>query len=251
MKLSVITICLNDLEGLKRTVNSVVAQSFNDFEYIVIDGGSTDGTIDFLKKQETKIAKFVSEKDAGIYNAMNKGIALANGEYCLFLNSGDYLVNDDVLMSVFLQNKSEDILYGNMIIESENGSRRHGKMPKELSFVHMIGDTLWHPVSFISKSLFDKYGMYDESLKMVSDYDFFLKVICLHKVSTAYLNFPIAVFNLKGFSSLPENRRILEMERNIVQKRYFLEDQLLRAYKKIEFNNSLLGRIINKLGLRS
>jgi len=251
MKLSVITICLNDLEGLKRTVNSVVAQSFNDFEYIVIDGGSTDGTIDFLKKQETKIAKFVSEKDDGIYNAMNKGIALANGEYCLFLNSGDYLVNDDVLMSVFLQNKSEDILYGNMIIESENGSRRHGKMPKELSFVHMIGDTLWHPVSFISKSLFDKYGMYDESLKMVSDYDFFLKVICLHKVSTAYLNFPIAVFNLKGFSSLPENRRILEMERNIVQKRYFLEDQLLRAYKKIEFNNSLLGRIINKLGLRS
>jgi len=251
MKLSVITICLNDIHGLKKTVTSVIGQSFKDFEYIVIDGGSKDGSVDFLEKQGSKVARFVSEKDSGIYNAMNKGIALAKGEYCLFLNSGDFLVNDDVLMSVFLQNKSEDILYGNMIIESENGSRRHGKMPKELSFVHMIGDTLWHPVSFIRKSLFDKYGMYDESLKMVSDYDFFLKVICIHKVTTAYLNFPIAVFNLKGFSSQPENRKLLQAERNLVQKRYFLEEQLLRAYKKIEFNDSFLGRIIKKFGLRS
>lgn len=250
MKLSVITICLNDLAGLKKTVKSVIGQSFKDFEYIVIDGASKDGTLEFLEKYSDQITQFISEEDKGIYNAMNKGIALSKGEYCLFLNSGDYLVNDDVLMSVFLQNNESDILYGNMIIEDENGSRRHGKMPKELSFIHMISDTLWHPVSFIRRSLFEDYGTYDESLKMVSDYDFFLKVICLYKVSTSYLNFPIAVFNLKGFSSLPENRKTLEKERSIVQKRYFLEEQLQRAYKTIEFNNSFLGRIIRKLGFK-
>lgn len=250
MKLSVITICKNDLEGLKRTVHSVVGQSFRDFEYIVVDGASNDGTIDFLNQQTSSNFNFISEVDSGIYNAMNKGISLAKGEYCLFLNSGDYLVNDDVLMSVFLQNKKGDILYGNMIIEEESGSRRHGKMPRELSVTHMIGDTLWHPVSFIRRNLFEKYGRYDETLKMVSDYDFFLKVICLHKVTTSYLNIPIAVFNLKGFSSLPKNRKLLEEERKIVQKRYFPEYVLQTAYRKIEFNNSLLGRIIRKFGIK-
>ena len=249
MKLSVITICLNDLDGLRKTVNSVTAQTFRDFEYIVVDGGSKDGSVDFLGKLGNKV-RFISEKDTGIYNAMNKGIAMATGEYCLFLNSGDYLVNDDVLMSVFLQNKNSDIFYGNMIIENENGTRRFGKMPKELSFVHMIADTLWHPVSFIRKSLFEKYGRYDESLKIVADYDFFLKVICINKVSTSYLNFPVAVFNLKGFSSLPENKKLLHEERNLVQKKYFSEEQLHKAYKKIQFNGSFIGRLMKKIGLR-
>jgi glycosyltransferase involved in cell wall biosynthesis len=250
MKLSIITICLNDIEGLKKTVQSVVGQSFKDYEYIVVDGASNDGTVEFLKAQGKGITHIISEKDNGIYNAMNKGIKLAKGDYCLFLNSGDYLANGDVLMSVFLQNRDNDILYGNMIIENDVGSRRHGKMPKDLSFIHMIQDTLWHPVSFIRRSLFESYGMYDETLKMVSDYDFFLKVICLHKVSTSYLNFPIAVFNLKGFSSLPQNRNTLQMERSIVQKRYFSEQLLKDAYKKIEFNNSFLGRIMRKLGFK-
>lgn len=248
MKLSIITICLNDLDGLKKTISSVSAQLFSDFEHIIVDGGSSDGTIDFIKTRSSDTFRYISEKDKGIYNAMNKGIHLAMGEFCLFLNSGDCLVNSQILNSVFSGNPQAEILYGNMIIETNDGKGRIGKMPEKLSFNHMINDTLWHPVSFIRRSLFEKFGLYDENLKMVADYDFFLKTIVVEKVTTAYFDFPIAVFKLNGFSSKPENRNLLLEERLIVQKKYFSEQKLQFAWRVIRFRNSILGRLLGKLG---
>jgi len=115
--LSIISINLNNVAGLQKTIESVWPQTFTDYEYIIIDGGSTDGSIDIIKKYSDKITYWISEKDNGIYHAMNKGIEVAKGDYCLFLNSGDWLVDKKILENVFSNNHSEDILYGDMMVD--------------------------------------------------------------------------------------------------------------------------------------
>ena len=120
-------------------------------------------------------------------------------------------------------------MYGNMIIRDQQGKERLGKMPAELSFHHMIADTLWHPVSFIKRDLFTRLGKYDETLKMVADYDFFLKAVIVNKVTTRHSGVSVAVFNLDGFSSDPRNVELRLKEREIVQSRYFPEKVIQSA----------------------
>ncbi|MEG1573526.1 MAG: glycosyltransferase family 2 protein, partial [Bacteroidales bacterium] len=121
-KLSIITINLNDAAGIEKTLKSIwEKQSFRDFEHIVIDGGSKDGSVEVIKKYEKNLAYWISEPDKGIYNAMNKGIAKATGEYLLFINGGDWLA-DDVLAEVFAIPFEEDIVYGDFTYVSEDGA---------------------------------------------------------------------------------------------------------------------------------
>lgn len=214
---------------MQKTLDSVFAQTFSDFEFIVIDGGSTDGSVDLIRSHESRIHFWVSEPDRGIYHAQNKGLEQAGGEYCLFLNSGDSLVQSNVLQRIFESKPTEDIVYGNMIIRDQQGKERLGKMPAELSFHHMIADTLWHPVSFIKRDLFTRLGKYDETLKMVADYDFFLKAVIVNKVTTRHSGVSVAVFNLDGFSSDPRNVELRLKEREIVQSRYFPEKVIQSA----------------------
>ncbi len=247
MKLSIITINFNDKVGLERTIKSVSEQTWTDFEFIVVDGGSEDGSIEVIQKFQSAVTSWVSEKDHGIYHAQNKGLGKAIGEYCLFLNSGDYFASPDVLSKVFTLGLNEDIIYGNMMIVRKDGSVYEGKMPDRITFHHMIADTLWHPVSFIRRSLFEKFGIYDESLKMVADYDFFLKTAIVHGVSMKHVNFPIAVFNLDGFSSDPVNRKFQEEERRIVQLRYFSRKTIDTAIQLNRILNSRVYRILHYL----
>lgn len=219
-KLSVITINYNNAEGLKKTIQSVVEQTGFAFEYLVIDGGSTDGSVAVIQQFRDRISYWVSEKDHGIYHAMNKGILKAGGAYCLFLNSGDYLYNNRVLSAVFAQEQTADIVYGNMQIDLGNGTMHTGRMPSRISFEHMYRDTLWHPVSFIKKELFEKYGLYKETYKMVADYDFFFHVIVMRSVSLNYMDLIISVYNIKGLSSLPENKQMEKEERRRVLQSY-------------------------------
>jgi glycosyltransferase involved in cell wall biosynthesis len=242
MKLSIITVNLNNKAGLEKTIRSVAEQTFADFEYIIIDGGSTDGSADVIKKYANKIKDWVSEKDNGIYNAMNKGILKSSGEYLLFLNSGDYLLGKDILEKVFALNRTEDILYGNMMIDYGFGNLAKGIMPGQINFKHMMRDTLWHPVSFIRKELLLSLGMYDESLKITADYDFFLKAILVNKCSLYHLQETISVFSFDGISSLPANREIIQTERNSIQLRYFNQKQINDA-----IHRSISERIIEKL----
>jgi glycosyltransferase involved in cell wall biosynthesis len=225
-ELSVITINLNNKDGLEKTIRSVVEQTYLDYEYIVVDGNSTDGSKDIIHKYENRIAKWISEPDAGIYNAMNKALRLAKGEYCFFLNSGDYLCDKTTLSNVFAENLTNDIVYGNMMIEKATHEKILGEMPEHITLEHMIRDTLWHPVSFIKRELFDKYGLYREDLRIVSDYDFFMKTIIVNKVSTRHLNIPISVFILDGMSSLVKNVGLIKSEREKVQLQYFDKDLL-------------------------
>ena len=250
-KLSIITINYNNAEGLVRTMESVSCQVFTDYEYIIIDGGSTDGSVDKIKSYLKKINYWISEKDNGVYHAMNKGIDASHGEYCLFLNSGDYLINEKVLSKVFSPNFTEDILYGNMKVDWNNGKITTEKMPKKITFSHMFRDTIWHPVSFIKKKLFDKYGKYNENYKIVADYEFFYKTIIEKKVSSRHLSFPISVFLFNGLSSNPENRQLEKDERMKVWKTYLTDEVIASEEQKIAIENvekrKLHNRLINKL----
>jgi glycosyltransferase involved in cell wall biosynthesis len=248
MKLSVITINYNDATGLEKTIQSVIGQDFQDLEYIVIDGGSNDGSKSILEKYQSKISYWVSEKDEGIYNAMNKGIAKAKGEYCLFLNSGDYLAKSNVLSTMLGQENNSDIIYGNMIIDWGNGKLEYGKMPSTITFHQMYVDTLWHPVSLIKRNLFEKFGKYNESYKMVADYEFFFNVIVMQSVSLHYVDMDVSVYNMKGFSSLEENKNLEKNERLLVIKSY-LPPLLIDFVEKhtIPQKPTLFSRIVKKI----
>jgi len=250
-KLSIITINYNDRIGLEKTIQSVVSQSFQDFEFIIIDGGSTDGSVDVIKKYADKLKCWVSEKDKGIYNAQNKGLKNAGGEYCLFLNSGDYLCDDSVLKNVFSINYTDDILYGDMKVDWNNGKITLEQMPEKVTLSHMYRDTIWHPVSFIKSSVFEKIGNYNEAYTMVADYEFFFRAIVVNKLSSKHLPFPISVFLFNGLSSNAENKATERSERLKVHKTYLTDAVIEAEDKKIIVENAAkrkwYNRIINKL----
>lgn len=243
-KLSIITINYNNAAGLKKTIESVIHQRYSDFEFIVIDGGSTDGSAGLLTEYKNNITYSVSEKDKGIYDAMNKGIEKANGEYLQFLNSGDYLFETTTLENVVSSLNGTDIVYGNLKIEKDN-VLENGFMPNTLTVEHMVKDTLWHPVSFIKKELFKKFGTYNTNYKIVADYDFFFKTVIFHKCSTQHINQFIAVFDLNGLSSDIKNAPLIKAEKENVQSQYLSPEQL-QAFKKPEEKKGFITTLFNK-----
>ncbi len=247
-ELSIITVNYNNKAGLEKTINSVVGQTYAGVEYIIIDGGSVDGSVDVIKEHGDKIKYWVSEKDTGIYNAMNKGIERASGKYCLFLNSGDTLYDKDVTKDVMGLKSMADIVYGNLIFEYPNGARRKGVMPSKLTFRHMIQDTLWHPVSFIKRELFTTIGKYDESFPIISDYDFFLKAVLVAGVSTQKVNIVITLFTQDGVSASAANKQKILEERIKVQLKYFSKSQVDEAMKS-STAAKYVKRIKRRLGI--
>lgn len=218
--ISIITVNLNDLKGLKRTMNSVFGQSFKEFEYIVIDGGSTDGSREYIDSHSDKIDTWVSEKDSGIYNAMNKGIKAATGEYLLFLNSGDHFFNNEVLKrNKDYLNTYDLISYDLQAIEDKD--QYIISKPKELRFEDLFYGSLCHPSSFIKKKLFQKVGMYDENLSIVSDWKFF--ILALYKFNCSYKKVDniLTTHYLDGISSSPLNEKKMLTERNEVLSVHF------------------------------
>ena len=237
MKLSIITINLNDKLGLQKTLESLFSfQKFTDFESIIIDGGSTDGSVDVILQKQSKIAYWVSEKDTGIYNAMNKGIKVSKGDYLLFLNSGDYLI-DECLGKVFSGNIEEDIVYGDILSIDEKGNTLVHKVKSYYTLFDFMLTSLPHQASFIKRSLFDSY-QYSEEYKIVSDWEFFLRKIILEKCTSKYLDYPICIFNTYGITSLPESQKIVRRERENVLRKYF-SDRILLDYKRFKTFYSL------------
>jgi glycosyltransferase involved in cell wall biosynthesis len=258
VKLSIITINLNNVSGLQRTMESVFLQTFTDYEYIIIDGGSCDGSKEEIKKHENKLVYWVSEKDKGIYNAMNKGIAKASGDYLMFMNSGDHLFNDAILGEIFENSNNEDIIYGNAIVD--RGEEKYNELktyPQKLTFKYFVTGTLHHTSSVIRSRLFEKYGLYNEDLKIMADWEFFIKTICLYQASYKYLNFPISCFNPNGISSQIESGKLKLEERQIVLDKYFhtilpnlieLEAENRKAEARLNlYRNSRLHKMVEKI----
>lgn len=197
IKLSIITINKNNARGLEKTIQSVINQNFTNYEYIIIDGNSTDGSKDILKKYDKKITSWISEPDKGIYNAMNKGIKKAKGEYCLFLNSGDYLVNNKVLNKAFSLNFNEDIVYGNLLVDNKIVIKPY----QDITLRKLLKSYIPHPSCFIKRLVFYNHNFYDEKYKIAADWKFFLETLIIKNLSFRYINILITNFESGGIST--------------------------------------------------
>lgn len=232
MKLSIITINYNNSVGLQKTIDSVIAQTWRDFEWIVIDGGSTDGSKELIVKYQNHFAYWCSEPDKGIYNAMNKGVAKAKGEYCLFLNSGDALFSSLTLANVFSKNLSADLISG-MVVREDNGKFRrgyHNSLVRQL-----ITDTIEHQGTFIKNSLFHSYR-YHEDYKIVSDWVAWIEWVLVSNCSFEYIDDIVAVQETDGISATQLD--LLNRERKRALRTYFNERiiiELENLYKSNDF----------------
>ena len=253
-KLSIITINYNNLDGLKRTVESVVNQTWQEFEYIVIDGGSTDGSTDFIESQREHIDYWVSEPDKGIYNAMNKGILKANGEYVLFLNGGDDFFSNTVLEENHQYIDNYDLIYFD--VEVRGGDYLQTiEFPDKLNFSLLYNSTLCHQSVFIKRKIFNVVGLYDETLMIASDWKFFIVALFKHNCSYMKVNTTLSGFYLGGVSSDSNNIEIIGKERKLVLQNEFpgfVKD--LNSYFELRrsvsvLRKSILIKILIKLGL--
>jgi glycosyltransferase involved in cell wall biosynthesis len=260
MKLTIITINYKNAHGLHKTMRSVLNQTSRDFEYIVIDGGSSDKSVDTIREFESLFNssssgivpfKWISEPDNGIYHAMNKGIKLAKGEYLHFLNAGDWLVDDRVVKNMLneisqLSSKGEiqvinpDILIGNVISVRPDGKVRYNKNRKEVSLFTFYRGTFQHTSAYIRRDLFDKYGLYDETLKIVADWKWYLIVAGLNKANVQFTDTYVTCFDTTGISST-------NLELDKAERRKVLEElipaPILADYDKYHFNIMQMERI--------
>lgn len=220
MTLSVITINYNNRDGLQRTIDSVVGQSFTDYEWIVIDGGSTDGSRNMIEQYAERFAYWCSEPDSGIYNAMNKGIEHAKGDWFLFLNSGDWLYDSTVLQKVFFEPHDADILYGDVMYHwPDNRGMELDEKPEKLSLYFFYKDTLCHQATFYKKKIFNSHS-YNEKYRICSDWALYIQLI---QEGYRFQHLPICIVNFAqdGISTHLDEAHIAEREQ--VFQKYFPE----------------------------
>lgn len=217
MKLTIITVCYNDKVGLARTLKSVKCQTCKDFQYIVIDGASTDGSVELLKQYTEIIDYQISEKDSGIYNAMNKGIEQAQGEYCLFLNAGDSLYACDTIEEVYSLLGDADFMSGDTICTFSDGHTSVWKAVNQVTTYLMAIYSLSHQATFIRTGLL-KQRPYREDLRIVSDWEQMFYELIINNCSYKRIEIFVCEFAQGGISSQKENR---EKERRKVLDEYF------------------------------
>ena len=266
MLLSIITVNLNNAEGLKKTIDSIISQTSHEFEWIVVDGNSTDGSKELIEQYSDRFAWWCSEKDSGIYNAMNKGVAHATGDYCLFLNSGDVLhsstsIGDLIKSSI---DDNSDFIIGKTLF-SQYGTI--SDIPDHISMNWFYKYSIPHPSTLIRTVLLRR-NPYDESLKIVSDWKFFMQEIVLNNASYSFADVLVTDFDCGGISSNTDAcnlerekvlselfpKRVLddyEMFRksdyyyNTNYDRFFMELRRHRASKLIYFFDVLLIKIVS------
>ena len=219
MLISVITINRNNNSGLLQTIQSVEMQDCRDFEYIVVDGASTDGSVETIHQHsEIGCMKWVSEPDSGIYNAMNKGIRMASGEYVLMLNSGDRFIDRNVLsnLATGLKNKNyPDILYGNTINTWPDGRKQKVSNPNEMfTLMSFYLSTLDHVGTCIRRQLFESIGMYNEKMKICSDWEWFMQAVAFKGIKPVYIDLDTVFFDMTGISENGgKNRQLIHDEK--------------------------------------
>lgn len=228
-KISVITVVYNDANGIKKTIDSVASLDYPNIEYIIIDGKSTDNTVDVIQDNNVIISKWVSEPDNGIYDAMNKGIGMSTGDWLIFMNAGDEFADKKAISYIIPYINDYDIIYGSMLRVSDtvNYITRGitSDHPDAFDFMH---GSLGHQASFISRKIFEKTGNYSTEYKLASDAKFFYDAIVIHSARTKYIDKIIAKFSLGGVSTI--NRQLYNNER----KAFLIESLGLSVYERYE-----------------
>jgi glycosyltransferase involved in cell wall biosynthesis len=220
-KVSIITVCFNSAKTIRDTIESVLSQDYPDVEYIVIDGGSNDQTLEIVKEYADRIAVIVSEKDHGIYDAMNKGIALASGDIVGMLNSDDVYINQHAvseLIKMMQDTKSDSVFADLVIVDPDNLNKvlRYYDSsffkPNKFRFGWMPA----HPTFFVKKALYDKVGPYSLGYQISADYEMLIRLLWVQKASYAYLQKPVVRMRYGGASTADLSRNLL-LNREIVQ----------------------------------
>lgn len=243
MKVSVITINYNNASGLNHTIHSVKRQSHDDHEFIVIDGGSTDGSLEVIKENHADIDYWVSEKDNGIYHAMNKGVAQAHGDYCIFMNSGDVFYDDNVLESICCKDFNEDVIIGKVAIDEQGHIISPPPVSGELTLYHLYSGAIPHQGSFIKTELLRTHP-YDESLKISSDWKFFVQTLILDNCSVRYVDLFVACYDMNGISS--HNQQIMRHEKEQVLAHLF-SPRVLADYRMMKNSECLTQSLTPQL----
>ena len=263
MRLSIITINYNNAEGLERSLKSLLTQTYDKIEHIIVDGGSNDGSVDVIKRYAKRVSElenerirveWVSEKDNGVYHAMNKGIRKASGDYIQILNSGDLLAAPDVTERMIKELESErlrelggvDILYGNMMKDYGNGKLVRdncGGANSTESFMYFYRGTLNHDCAYIRRDLFDKFGLYNEKMKICSDWEWYVRAIVLGGARATYTDIDVTIFDMNGISeSGGKNKELIKKERRGYMEK-ILPPAVLRDYDKYALDIEQVSRL--------
>lgn len=225
VKLSIVTINFNDAAGLRKTLQSVAEQTCKEFEHVIIDGGSKDDSKSVIEEYARKAdysVVWVSEPDNGIYNGMNKGLKKATGDYIQILNSGDMLAAANVverMMQALKDNDYPNMLFGNMIKAMPDGRLlvdrvNKGSMYNPSSFLYFYKGTMNHDSVYIRRELFDKYGLYDEQMKICSDWKWFVDAVAIGGERPVYVDIDVTIFDMGGVSeSGGKNKDLIARER--------------------------------------
>ncbi len=246
--ISILTVVYNCVDTLEQTIKSVLSQTYFNIDYIIIDGGSTDGTIDIIKRYAAQIKYWVSEKDQGIFDAMNKGIKLVNDQnsYILFLNADDYLYSQTSIEKIVSNINNEDFLYGKILSTGASASIVLGK---ELTYYELPLSMIQHQASFAKKKLFTELGGFNTSYKIAADFEFGVRVMegeFKHK----FINEIVAVMRMGGASSI--NYRLTFKEKsNIINLHYkgFVRFKALFYYNLYERPKHAFSNILYNMGL--
>jgi len=227
MKISIITVVWNNKETIKDAIDSVLSQTYKNIEYIVVDGASSDGTVEIVQSYGDKINTFVSEKDKGIYDAMNKGIKLATGDVIGILNSDDFYENNKVIEKIvdIFNNKNCDAIYGDLIyVDSKNINKivRYWKSKLYKKGLFQKGWHPAHPTFFVKKEIYEKYGLFNLDFKIAADYEIMLRFIEKHKIKIYYVPEVLVKMRMGGESN--------QSVKNIIKAN-------IESYKAWQINN--------------
>lgn len=244
MKISIITVVWNNKETIKDAIDSILSQTYKNIEYIIIDGGSTDGTVEIIKSYGDKISKFVSEKDNGLYDAMNKGVSLATGDVIGILNSDDFYMDEFVIEKVVneFKEKDADSVYADLIyVNSQNTD----KVVRYYNSSYFSPDKFaygWmpaHPTFFVKKWVYDKYGLFKTDYVVAADFDILARFLYLHKISYSYLKEVIVKMRMGGVSTSFSSIWINSAEQLRACREYHIDTNLLKILSR--YPQKILG----------
>ena len=251
--LTIVTINFNNSNGLKKTIQSVVDQTSTSFEFVVIDGASTDSSVSVIKQFADRIDFWTSESDFGIYDAMNKGIRKSNGNYVCFLNSGDYFASSEsvnIIVSMIISTNS-DLIYCDTNIVNTDGTTLFTRVHGVVDNITLLQAMINHQSLFVKRNLFDKYGLFDLSFKIKADHDWLIR-IARSKPRVTYLPKILVCYEEGGLSD--RLRKLVPMERRRIVRRHttFIGMMLYRLYSRVGFFKEviMLRRMINHLILK-
>lgn len=232
MKIAVITINCNNATGLEATIQSVLQQNWEPLEYIVIDGGSTDGSVAVIERYRHSLHYWISEADKGVYDAQNKGLARVSAPYVLFLNSGDKFLEETSLQYLASgTKKGNELVYGDLLVEEPSGNTWIKTYPDKLPANYFDYETLPHPASLIPTALLRQYGGYDTRLHICADWKFFRLVLMKGKTTLVHVPRPVSIFRTDGLSSREENAALIREEKNRVKTELAPRSSMLQTLK--------------------